>query len=143
MKKLLIELSKRGIPCLWERGGGFTNTGNCELICDMNGHPKKPIYIRKSGTLACDSHALIPIRVNDYFIEFYHHRKNFGITILKIISFNIDSEEKNAYVEQVNHFCEGKWEYEIEEKFNKVIEAGKKKCLDYHCKKPYFIKKEI
>ena len=27
-----IELSKRGLPCMWEEGGGYSNTGDSTII---------------------------------------------------------------------------------------------------------------
>ena len=36
-----IEKSKRGLDCAWESGGASTNTGRSQIICDLNGNPKK------------------------------------------------------------------------------------------------------
>lgn len=135
-----IELSKRGIPCVWEKGGAYSNTGDCQLVCDMNGLAKKAIYIRTRGSLACEEHALIPIRVNDYIVKVSQWRDDFDIKIHKIIS--IDTENKVAELEQINHFSENEWDSELDEKFNAVVEAGKGKATEYHCRTPYFIKKE-
>lgn len=135
-----IELSKRGIPCTWEKGGAYSNTGDCQLVCDMNGLPKKAIYIRTRGSLACEEHALIPIRVNDYIVKVSQWRRDFDIKIHKIIS--IDIENKVAELEQINHFSENEWDCDPEWKFDSVIEAGKEKATDYHCRDAYFIKRE-
>lgn len=142
MKKITmeIELSKRGIACMWEKGGAYSNTGDCQLICDMNGKAKKPIYIRTRGSLACEEHALIPIRTNDYVIEVNQWRRDFNIKIFKVVF--IDNENKVAELEQVNHFSENEWDNELDEKFNAVVDAGKEKATDYHCRDPYFIKRE-
>ena len=72
--KIKIVESKRGIPCLWERGGGYSNTGEATLICDKDGWQKKAIYIRRSGSLACEEHALIPVKVGDVVVLASHHR---------------------------------------------------------------------
>lgn len=144
MKKYIapmrIELSKKGIPCIWEKGGAYTNTGECQLVCDMNGLSKKAIYVRTRGSLACEEHALIPIRVNDYIIKVSQWREDFSIKIFKIIS--IDNKNKLAELEQVNCFSENEWDCDLEEKFNTVIEVGKEKATEYHCRTPYFIKRE-
>ena len=34
-----VELSKRGIPCIWECGGAYSNTGSATLVCDKYGNP--------------------------------------------------------------------------------------------------------
>ena len=135
-----IELSKRGIPCVWEKGGAYSNTGNCQLVCDMNGKAKKAIYIRTRGSLACEEHALIPIRVNDHVVEVGQWRHDFDVKIYRIIS--IDNENKVAELEQINHFSENEWDCELDEKFNAVVEAGKEKATDYHCRDAYFVKRE-
>jgi hypothetical protein len=64
-----IVRSRRGLPCLWEEGGGFTNTGRATIIADSRGRRKRPIYIRGSGKLSCEQHALIPIEVGDIVVK--------------------------------------------------------------------------
>lgn len=135
-----IELSRRGIPCTWESGGGYTSTGRCQLICDANGKPKKPIYIRTRGSLACEEHALIPIGTNDYIIKAFQHNRDFDIDIFRINEIN--NEEKVAKLEKINNFSQGEWDVDLEEKFLDVIEATKEKATAYHCRDAYFIKKD-
>lgn len=135
--KLKIEKSKRGIPCLWERGGGYSNTGESQLICDKNGWQKKPIYIRKSGSLACEEHALIPVTKNDVVVRASHHRGDFNIEVLQIKL--IQGEE--AHLELINSFSNGEWENNKDYWHESpVVEAAQQKALDYHCREPYFIK---
>lgn len=138
--KITIELSKRGIPCVWESGGGYTSTGRCQLICDANGKPKKPIYVRKRGSLACEEHALIPVRTNDYIIKAFQHGGDFDIDIFRVETIN--NEEKGAELKIVNNFSNGEWDSDLEEKFSDVIEATKKKATAYHCREAYFIKED-
>ena len=136
-RKIEIEFSKKGIPCLWEKGGGYRNTGESQLICDRNGWEKKPIYVRKSGSLACEEHALIPIRENDVVVIASHHREDFSIEVLKIKS--IQGEE--AHLELLNSFSQGEWDNEKDYwHTSPVVEAAIEKALDYHCRVPYFIK---
>jgi hypothetical protein len=66
MRKIKIEKTKKGYPALWERGGGYTNTGVATIIAGKGGQPKRAIYIRQRGPLANDDHALIPVEVGDY-----------------------------------------------------------------------------
>lgn len=132
-----IEKSKRGIPCLWEKGGGLSNTGKAQLICDKNGWEKKPIYIRQSGSLACEEHALIPVRENDVVVIASHHRRDFYIEVLQIKS--IQGEE--AHLELINSFSQGEWDNEQDYwHISPVVEAAQEKAMDYHCRVPYFIK---
>ena len=65
------------LPALWERGGGMTNTGGATIICGPQGRPKRPVYIRRAGHLACDDHALFVVRPGDHVIRASHHRGDF------------------------------------------------------------------
>lgn len=133
--KVSITRSKKGIPCLWEEGGAYTNTGDCTCICDKDGKPKKAIYVRQRGSLACEKHALIPIRVDDYVVSANQHRGDFEIYIYKIVNIN----EEDADVEIVNKFSTGEWDCDVDDKFDNVIKAAKAKAEEYHCRTPYFI----
>lgn len=39
-KNYNIEISKRGIPCIWESGGGWTRTGEATVIAGSHGESK-------------------------------------------------------------------------------------------------------
>ncbi len=41
MNMYQLEISRSGIPCLWESGGGYTNTGEAQIITDKQGYPKR------------------------------------------------------------------------------------------------------
>ena len=69
MKNINVATSKTGITCIWESGGGFTNTGNATVVGDSFGHPKKAIFIKEHGDLACNEHALIPIQKGDIVLN--------------------------------------------------------------------------
>ena len=79
-----MELSKNGLACMWERGGGFTNTGRATVICGPEGQRKKPIYIRRSGSLSCGNHALIPVELGDVVIDAEHSHGDFLINVWRM-----------------------------------------------------------
>ena len=157
MKKVLIERTKKGYPALWECGGGFTNTGEATIITSSSGSPKKPVYIRRRGPLANGEHALIPIEAGDYVIEVDHHRKDFYISVMKIV----DVEEKYAFLEAFANFDKGEWDNkDIERVFSawgtgdlksindideelynlcQAILAAEEKATCYHCREPHYI----
>jgi|LFRM01.1.fsa_nt_gb hypothetical protein len=91
--KMLVEIEKtrKGFPAFWEKGGGYSNTGEAIVITSQSGAPKKPVYIRRRGHLANDNHALFILELGDYIIEAKHHRRNFEVEIYKVIGF----ESKN------------------------------------------------
>ena len=87
--KMLVEIEKtrKGFPAFWEKGGGYTNTGEAIVIASQSGGPKRPIYIRRRGHLANNEHALFVLELGDYIIEAKHHRKRFNVEIYKVIGF--------------------------------------------------------
>lgn len=144
-------LSKKGIPCLWEKGGGYTSTGDAQIICTADGKPKKPIYIRQRGSLACEEHALIPAQIGDVVIKASQHRGDFTIDILSIVEIKDDIAEKKDWkgdvIERsrevitapVATFDMGEWDKEPPTELEAAIEAAKEKATCYHCRKPHFI----
>lgn len=127
-----IEYSKRGIPCVWESGGGSTNTGEATIVTSALGQPKRPIYIRTGGNLACGKHALIPVAEGDYVLRFSHHRRDFHISILTF---------HEGGLKNVAEFSNGEWdENENDLLFlSEAISVGKEKATTYHCREPKYI----
>lgn len=137
-KTIKIELSKSGIPCVWEEGGGMTNTGGCIIIANNDGTPPQAIYIKHKGHLACGKHALIPIKESMYIIDTWHHNQDFTIKISEISSINKDN--KTAEIEEIYVFSENEWNIDVPEFLHDAIKAGMKKATCYHCRSPYFCK---
>ena len=134
-KEFVIERSKRGIPCMWECVGGYSNTGESQIIAGKNGDAKQPIYIRRRGELACCEHALIPISVGDYVISASHHRGDFEIFVYRITE--ILKEE--ASTEKITEFSNGEWDAELPAYLQAAVEAAKETATCYHCRAPHFI----
>ena len=137
METKVIEISGKGIPCMWETGGGMTNTGEVNLICDRKGNPKKAICIRK---IANGNQALIPITTGDYIINIYRYHDEFEIHIYRI--FQINKKDKNCNLEETFRYRYDSWDKEPPDFLFNVIEVAKKKTLHYHCREPYYIKRE-
>ncbi len=140
-----VTRSKTGIPCLWESGGGATNTGESRIIAGADGAPKKPIYIKKSGHLSNGEHALIPVKVEDYVIIAYHHRQDFDIKIYKITGFdqqlNPSGESHSSFASSVltHHFNFGEWDKQPDKKLDQAIDAAMAKATTYHCREAFYI----
>lgn len=154
-RKRTILLSKNGLPCLWEKGGRIDeSTGNSTIICDANGNKKKPIFIKRKGTLSCSEHALIVIKKNDVIVEVnYQEYYPFEIKILRIINININARELEVdYIDYFSIFLmdtPDRYKYSIKEycedeipKYQNAILSAYKKAICYNCKEPYFIKTE-
>ena len=121
-----VEFSKSGLPCMWESGGGATNTGGAKIICSSNGLPKKAIYIPRGGHLSNGEHALIPVTVGDIIIFHSHDRKGGETEILKIKKI----VGEKAYTETV----------EMQDCYKNAVEAAVKKSHIYHCREAVYVK---
>ncbi len=135
-KEFVIERSKKGIPCMWESGGGYSNTGEATIIAGKNGEAKQPIYIRRRGQLACCEHALIPISVGDYVISASHHRGDFEIFVYRITE--ILKEE--ASTEKIAEFSNGEWDAELPAFLEAAVQAAMQKATCYHCRDPHYVR---
>jgi len=135
-----IKRTKKNFPALWEEGGGYTNTGRATIICGPDGEKLRPIYIKRRGELACSKHALFVIRPEYYIIQAGHHRRDFGVTVYKIVS--ISDSDNEAEVERIAHFSEGEWDNEPPEFLQAAIKAAKNKATCYHCRSPYYARED-
>lgn len=140
-----ITTTKRGIPALWESGGGLTNRGHSQIITGRNGEAPRPVYVPRGGPLACGDHALIPIHQGYYIVKINVYR---GVVesgrILKVISTtvkDIDGEkwQAKAIVEEVNSYDKGEWSFVFDEKFAPAFKAAKSKAFTYHCRGACYI----
>jgi len=139
MQKIInIELTKSGLPALWERGGGMTNTGSVQLIADHLGNPKYPIYIKRRGQRACNNHALFVINKNDIVLQANHHRGDIVIKIYKISQIFTDGK---AELTSVNEYSQGEWEHN--NTYEQLVKVSRQKIKIYHCKYPMFYIKDL
>ena len=124
-KTFEIAISKTGTPCLWECGGGYTNTGMARIIANVNGKAKAPICVRTHGDLACGNHALIPVRIGDTIVEVERHWDRVKIDVWRIVE--IDGARAIAET------C-------LEPIAQAAIEAAVAKSYEYHCRAAYYIR---
>jgi hypothetical protein len=151
MTTIYIHRTKKGLPALWESGGGYSNTGEAQLITGPKGEKEKPIYIRRRGSLACEDHALFVVKVGDLVIQSFHHRKDFEHKIYQIIAIREDEADLKLLAE----YSEGQWDAgDLGQKLEldlarlpeeplmdltKAIIAAEAKAKDYHCREPYYL----
>ena len=114
MKKVLIERTKKGLSCsLGKVVVAIEILEKPLIIGNIDGQPKKAVYVRRRGQLANGNHVLVILEVGDYIVEADHHREDFEISVLKVLGFEEKEEETYAVVEQVNHFSSGEWDTEL------------------------------
>lgn len=123
------------LPALWEQGGGYSNTGYATVICDGRGQPKRPVYIRRRGPLACDDHALFVVQPGDHVVRASHHRGDFLIRIQRIEAMG----EETAELVTVATYEMGEWDRpEVVGQFAGAVEAAMDKAVCYHCREPHY-----
>ena len=137
MKKFKIEKSKKGLPVMWENGGGFSNTGHAQIITGKYGERMKPLYVRKSGSLACGDHALLVINPGCFVIQASHHREDFNISIYEVLE--IDTRNNEVYCKEVNKFSRGEWDNDLVPYLNEAVDQAKRKATCYHCRSAYYV----
>ena len=146
MTKILeLTISKTVIPCLWEAGGGYTNTGSATIIAGKDGLPLRPIYIRERGSLACENHALIPVTAGCFVVEADHHREDFIIQTWRVL----DIKDDTAQAELAWEYSEGQFGEPASyigklllQNLKAAMDAAVEKATCYHCRAPHYIMKE-
>lgn len=129
MKKEVV-LSKSGMACLWECGGGFSNTGYATCVADKYGNPKSAIFIKDRGDLACNEHALVPVVYGDLVCEVNRPNK-----------FELDI--KVYQVQEVENNSATLVELEDISKLQQLTDATVYKSQIYHCRIPVYVKQVI
>jgi len=133
--ELQATFSKSGLHCLDECGGGRTSTGEARILTNADGTAPTAIHILRSGHLACESHAIVPITPGMFVINASHHRGDFTITVGRII--DIDGDK--AVIENFAEYSFGEWDVIPPEYLIPAIEAAKAKAMDYHCRRAYWV----
>lgn len=121
-----LEFSKTGLPCMWESGGGATNTGGAKIICSANGTAKKAIYVPRGGHLSNGEHALIPIVAGDVLISHGYDRRGAETRLEKVSKIVGD----RAYTVTI----------EMQDCYKNAVEAAVKKSHVYHCREAVYVK---
>lgn len=127
-----------------ECGGGATNTGSANIICDDNGLPLKAFRTPRRGHLACGTHALFTCR-SCIQVHADHHRRDFNIEITK---YEIDTKGKVKIEHLWNLGSSGPADASYSEvlasipkrfeKFESAIKAAMDKATSYHCRSVFY-----
>jgi len=144
MEKWRFNIRKKEYPMYCENGGGITtDIGRAEIVCDVKGKPKVPIFIKK-GNVAFGLHvlALFLVNPNDVIINVKRDYDDYRIRVYQIQGFK---EEKGNIIGNVN--CIATFEYgvwdneEIGKRYKRAIETAKAKSRCCHCHYPFYVKR--
>lgn len=144
-KSIKIDATKRGLPAIWETGGGLTSGGSATIIAKPDGSKPRAVFVRTHGHLAGGPHALVCVHEGFYLV---HAGVGRGVrqsaTIERIVKTTVkdvngEKFEAAAEVEVVNTFSRGEWDKPLEAKFEAAVEAAFRKASTYHCRYAVYI----
>lgn len=127
----------------WESGGGYSNTGDSNIICGIDGASLKPVFVKTKGHLACGEHAMFLFYPGQPWVEIEvsRWRSDYNVLINKYVLKNDGEIEKETIwkIENVNDVIN-----ELPtrlKKFEEAIKVAIEKSNCYHCRLPHYIKK--
>lgn len=129
---------------VWEAGGGMTNTGSATIIASTTGEALKPLFVRRSGNLACEDHAAFAVWEGQKAVKVdtSHHRRDFAIRIYELVATKESLKEKLLWkIAHVYDIEDVKEQIPIKyEKYLDAINAAMEKATIYHCRSAIYIK---
>lgn len=142
---ITIATTKRGLPAVWESGGGLTSSGKATIVAKPDGSKPRAVYVRRGGHLACGDHALVAVHKGYYLV---HCRVSRGarsgghierIVETSVKDINGERFEATATVEVVNTFSEGSWDHPLDAKLEAAVKAAFGKASTYHNRSAWYI----
>ena len=124
-KTVQLSMSKRGLPCAFERGGAMTSTGEVQLVADSQGNPKPAMLVRTHGELACDDHVLFKINVGDIIVHMDRHCDDVRFWLGQFVSMN---KAGQAIIRRIPY----------SDDFKRLLDAASEKVRHYHCRCGYY-----
>jgi hypothetical protein len=151
LKVFVCERTKKGYPALWEMGGGYTNTGEAQIVAGPQGEKLKPIFIKTKGHRANGQHALFVVQPGYYVVIVGYWNKQdppYNVTVYQIKQF-IEFAENPDYPEDKKLLALSSRVVSPPDFLQSAIEAAVGKARCYHCREPHyalcftFLKKEV
>lgn len=137
MAELRLAWTKHGSPAMWERGGGYSNTGDAQVIADREGKPKRPVFVRRRGHRACLEHALVVVCPGDYVVQAERRRReHYVVRIYRLVRLGAVSVLAELVAESEDGLGE------VPEFLAGAVEAAREKAACYHCREPHYVAKE-
>lgn len=156
-----LSISKTGLECAMESGGGMTNTGEATIIASPDGGKPQALTVFTGGHLSNSNHALIPVGVGCYVLMGGRSRSDLNMTIWRVDSLHNsglidpkdlpdgyifhasfgDSRGKYFWAEMscMNTFSNGEWDNTLPSHMVKPVAALIDKLSCYHCREPHYV----
>lgn len=149
MKTLKVERTRKGYPAMWEKGGGYSNTGSAQLVADSKGAPKLALYVRERGPLACEEHALFIVKPGDLVCKVNRARDDWDIYLYRL---GKDLGEGGMGIAEAWEYTRGEWDHPLPDDLwsndihldngeiieNNLITSTIRKSRWYHCREMTF-----
>ena len=134
--------TRKGVPVMWEEGGGYTNKGYAILIANDKYRKKKPVYIKRSGHRASAKQALIAIRPGHIICQDTRYRGEHRTIFSRISEIEkLDDERCKVIAEEINSFDNETWKCVPAKELLKMAEAAWDKSETYHNREAVWIRR--
>jgi len=141
----LDKTGKKHLPALWERGGGYSNTGFATIVAGENGEILKPVYVKRRGHLANSDHALFVVKQGYIIVTADEHRGDVHIKAERIKK--IVKDENGDYIAEAELIFDNNYDaytkewmegVEPDEWLKPAVDAAVDKSRCYHCRCPHY-----
>jgi len=132
-----IERTAKGLPALWECGGGYTSTGYAQVIAGENGEMLTPVYIPRGGPLANGNHALFVVEEGTVVVTVIQKHGDVSVQVWRIKGIVNDQ----VTTELITEYRLGEWTSDLEEwqpGIHAAVQAAVDKASCYHCREPHY-----
>lgn len=137
-----VEVTKSGLPSLWEQGGAIGTVGYSQIICRQDGLPKTFTFAPQKGNLACGQHALFVLIPGDIVINIASSLVTHTVIHGLIMRIRSLATKNVALAEIINVFKDGRWLSETGP-LTEAVSSAIAKSFDLNCHSIYFGKKKV
>jgi len=153
LESVVVEVvrTRTGLPAVWEVGGANTNTGDAVVVAGPCGEPLKPLYVRRSGHLACGQHALFRVLPGYLVVVVSQWRHDYEVSVRRVV----DGHSGPVVGPEVASYAEGAWvidggqrllalggPLDVEEgrpPYEEAVAAAVSKAACYHCREAHYL----
>ena len=129
--------TRNGRLALWERGGVTKDGGTATLLATPSGKKPNAMSVMMYNNIN-GKHALVQVNRGTIIVwgKIEYGTVNIQIYVVRRLHF------RDSYIEakRVNELYHGDWEYPLEDRFEKVVEAMQKKLSMVGCSVPIYAK---
>ncbi len=139
IEKHCIEISKKGIPCVWETSDFSNGIGFSLVVANFTGEKKKALYIPKKSNIPRFNTALIPIKLGDVIVKVSFFDSKLNIKVYSIL--NIEMDKKLISINCKAEYIDKNWTDEsIANHYKYAIMAATQSATSKNMQQPCYVK---